>query len=498
MEAFSMSDQHVRPALQGNVLTLGHVSAVSLAWLGLAISTYFIIPLAEQATGPITPLVFLVVTLALLPTAVSFAVMTNRRPSAGSAFTWLWESTSPRIGLWIGWLLLTLYALIGCSVQPLFAGITFNSVLSLFNIGTNYWTGVGGSFIFLAVIFWILYRGVHRSTRSILVLLAIEAGFVLVFSLYIIIHQGFSGQLSLAPLNPSAGIGGLDGFKVALLFGVFSLAGFDIVATVSEESKAPRRIVPLATILTTIFAGVFWMFSSYALAVAVPLKTMNAFLGSASQTGVWYQVANQYIGPLKVLVVFTAVTAVVAIMAAIMLAAARLMFAMARDGYFPKWLAEVHPKYKTPWHSQIVIFGIALVIPIAVGLWQGSNLSNAYGWLGEAYVFFIMVPYLFVNVANLVYHLRFRRDQFNILLNGVIPILGIVVVVYLLVVGFFQLLLGLPFYTGSSIVWFSLAWAVVGLVWALIVGGRRRGSATDLYEMSDAVASPAVGGSGGV
>ena len=98
--------------------------------------------------------------------------------------------------------------------------------------------------------------------------------------------------------------------------------------------------------------------------------------------------------------------------------------------------------------------------------WQGG-IGGAYAYVGEVFVFFVLVLYIFANVANIFYHLRVVRDEFNIWLNLVIPVVGIGIDAYILYKSFFVSELGLPFKTGSSIVWFSLAWAAIGVIWAV-------------------------------
>src|SRR5260370_12377284 len=82
-----------------------------------------------------------------------------------------------------------------------------------------------------------------------------------------------------------------------------------------------------------------------------------------------------------------------------------------------------------------LILALTIVIDIIWALWVG--LYNAFGWWGSAIVFFALVTYIFVNLANIIFFWRFRREQFNILLNVVIPVIGIVVGVYLLYNSFF-------------------------------------------------------------
>jgi len=87
-----------------------------------------------------------------------------------------------------------------------------------------------------------------------------------------------------------------------------------------------------------------------------------------------------------------------------------------------------------------------------------------------------------VNLANPVYHARLGREQFNWFLNGFIPVAGIAIDAYILYKGFFVSELALPFKTGSSIVWISLAWAVIGIFWALWWSARRRLSSISLAD----------------
>src|SRR6267378_3889256 len=121
-----------------------------------------------------------------LPTAISFAVMNNRRPSAGSGSTWLWESVAPPVGLWLGWIMITAY-LVVCSIYPPGFGLFFNSLLSIFGIGTNVWTGIAGGVASVLICGYIAHRNIRLGAAVIGVLMVFEAGFVLLLSLFIVI-----------------------------------------------------------------------------------------------------------------------------------------------------------------------------------------------------------------------------------------------------------------------------------------------------------------------
>jgi len=83
----------------------------------------------SDSGGPDMPFLFILITIAVLPTAVSYALMNNGRPSAGSGYTWLWESTYPGVGLWLGWMMITTYVVVSALYPPAF-GTFFNALLS--------------------------------------------------------------------------------------------------------------------------------------------------------------------------------------------------------------------------------------------------------------------------------------------------------------------------------------------------------------------------------
>ena len=92
--------------LHRNALSLAGLVTLGIAYMGLALAAYFNFGFMEGLTGPVVPLAFAAVTILMLPTAASYAVMNGRRPSTGSTLTWLWEATTPGLGAWLGWKML--------------------------------------------------------------------------------------------------------------------------------------------------------------------------------------------------------------------------------------------------------------------------------------------------------------------------------------------------------------------------------------------------------
>jgi amino acid transporter len=422
-------------SLNKNALGLWGLVIMGIAYMGLALTAYFNFGIMEGITGPVVPLAFAAVTVAMLPTAASYAIMNSRRPSTGATLTWLWEATTPPLGVWLGWVLVIAY-IVGCILQPVMFGLFFNSFLNYFGVHTSYTTATLAGLIPILVVGYMTKKDIRISARIVGLFITIEAGFVALLCLYILIKQGVDGNLTWQPFNPTAATAGWTGFLNALLFAVLAIAAFDIVAPMAEETRTPRSLVPRATIYVTVGAGLYWVFTSFGIVNAVPAATMAHYVTSGQFTPI-YLVAGHYVSWLKILVPLTGFTAVFAAFSAISLAASRQLYALSREGLAPRAFARTD-RNKTPWNAQLLVLGCCVVLPVLISLYQQRNPLLAFGWIGEAYVFFILIPYTLTCVANIFYHRRFHRNEINPLTNLVLPVLGIAINCYIFYKNFFQ------------------------------------------------------------
>ena len=464
--------------LRRNSLNLRRLIFIGLAYFSLAPVIYLNMGFMEtDSGGPVMPFLFILITIAVLPTAVSFAVMNNRRPSAGSGYTWLWESTYPVVGLWLGWMMITTYVVVA-ALYPAAFGTFFNALLSYFHLSATIWTGIAGGVISILVIGYLQHNNIKLSATVIAVLMVVEASFVAALALVIVVKGGALGHITGRPFDPGAAGAGFAGLSLAAIFAFLSIAGVDGIAPVAEESHTPRKLIPLATILMTLIAGGYWTLVSYGFAISVPVSTVQHYVNAGELTPV-LPIAQRYIGGWAVLVPITGFTAALASFGASLYAASRLTYAVAREGFVWKYFAGLHHRFQTPWRAEVATLAVGTVALFVITIWQGG-VANAYGYMGEIFVFFVLILYIFVNFANILYHARFRRSEFNWLTNGLVPVLGIGIDAYILYKGFFATEISLPFATGSSIVWFSLAWTALGVVWTLWWRSRRKLSAISL------------------
>ena len=459
--------------LNTNALGLWGLVIMGIAYMGLALTAYFNFGLMEGITGPIVPLAFAAVTVAMLPTAASYAIMNSRRPSTGATLTWLWEATTPPLGVWLGWVLVIAY-IVGCILQPVMFGLFFNSFLNFFGVHAGYLTATLSGLIPIVVVGFMTQKDIRISAKLVGLFITIEAGFVALLCVYILIKQGVAGHLSWQPLNPAAATAGWTGFLNALLFAVLAIAAFDIVAPMAEETRSPRSLVPKATIYVTVGAGLYWVFTSFGIVNSVPSSTMASYVNSGQFTPI-YLVAGHYVSWLRILVPLTGFTAVFAAFSAISIAASRQLYALSREGLAPRAFAKTNAN-KTPWNAQLLVLGCCVVLPILISLYQHHDPLLAFGWIGESYVFFILIPYTLTCVANIFYHRRFHRGDFNMLTNLVLPVLGIAINVYIFYKNFFQtfVLNATSFTTQTSISVACFAAIILAVVFT-VLGIRKTG-----------------------
>ncbi len=419
-------------------------------------------PIALTA-GNTTPLIYLLALLVTLPTAINFAMVSKEMPSSGSAYTWLWETTNPFIGIWIGWLLFGFF-LIVVFLQPLLFGLFFNDLLRLLNVEVNYSHFVISIVLSSLIVAFFTYRGGNVSEKGSLADLLIQMILVLALALTVIISVIINKNIDTASLlSSSASGGGLTGISQALIFGILSFTGFNVIANMAEETKNPKKTIPRAIVLSCIIVGLYWIIVSWAYLIAIPLEQIKDAVRSDIVPVVL--IAKKFWGVGDILIILTGLIASLGVYLATVLGSSRVIFAMARDGAMTHSLGKLNTRYQTPWNSLHITFVftfIFVLIPAAI-----FGIYFTYMWWAKAVVFFILVIYIFVSIANPLFYYRFRKPEFSIFWNGIMGLVSLVINGYLLYKAFFVDCWKDDWINGKSVVVFALFWMVTGVLYVI-------------------------------
>jgi putrescine importer len=266
-----------RPGLRRNALGMIGIGVIGMAMMSPAIGFYGNWGYVHTSAGGASAFLFLIGGLIIAPTAVSYALVSRKLSSAGSAYTWAGHAISRHVGNWLGFIMIPFYCLVVCGPAILF-GLFFNAFLHDVGLDvplTQYWTFALGVVVMLLVTGGIAFSGITPSARVSLVMVVFETLVVLALGITIFVEK--IHHLSGMPFDPSVQGFTQNAFWLAMPIAVFSYIGFDVISLTAEEAKVAKRSVPTATLAGVAFLGLF----------AVAMADSFSFSGSEKQIGGW-------------------------------------------------------------------------------------------------------------------------------------------------------------------------------------------------------------------
>jgi amino acid transporter len=238
---------------------------------------------------------------------------------------------------------------------------------------------------------------------------------------------------------------------------VLSFLGFDAISTLAEETKGGTRIVGQATMIALCIVAVLFILQTYIAALLVPNQT--SFAGDTATNDAFYSVSAIVGGSgLKIVIAMSAaLSAAIANALVAQAATARLLFAMARDGQLPRFLAHVHPKRRVPERAVLFVAAVSLVL--------GLFFVGQVGLISSLVNFGALFSFLMLHVSVVVYFLiKQRRRSFGIHLLA--PAIGFGIIAFVLVNADVHAKLG------------GLVWLAIGVV--VLIGLRLAGRSAEL------------------
>lgn len=320
--------------------------------------------------------------------------------------------------------------------------------------------------VIITVYMFILpYLGIRISLNYVAITGLMEVLVLVLGALIIIVKAGPAN--SFVPFTIPTGTLGAVLFGV--VFSILDFTGLGTVTTVSEEIKDPRKKIKKSLIIAWLLSGLALIPTSYALTVGWGISNIGNYANSADPGLVVFQ---KFMGPVGfiLLAVFT-INSYFSYGVAKTNAVSRIWFSAARDRIlFPKSLAKVHRKYKTPGNAMIVWLGSSFILDLILGFIFGP-LTAGLVLLSMAGISIIFV-HVFANSGLSFFSYRELRKQgkSNFILHFLAPsassILGLIVV-------FYSLQSALSTYAGtpnSTNLAYLIA-PVLGVVWCLVLGG---------------------------
>jgi APA family basic amino acid/polyamine antiporter len=464
--------------------SLGPVNLITLG-IGAIIGAGIFVLTGQAAAlhaGPAIALSFVVAGITCAFAGLCYAEFASIIPIAGSAYTYGYATLGELVAWIIGWDLVLEYAFGAATVASGWSGYllslleqlrfipspslarfttTYGNDLYLYHgkweplaslpmgvstVGLTHVVGIFNVIAFLVIlaVTTVLVIGIKESANLNSAIVMVKLGVVGIFLVLGVNHLIHHPELLKANWHPfipphqGPGAFGIQGIVAGASFVFFAYIGFDAVSTAAQEARNPQRDMPIGILGSLVVCTILYILVSLTLTGLVPYTELNV----AEPVAVGIDATGVAWGSL--LVKIGAVFGLGTVMLVMLLGQSRVFFSMSRDGLLPQWASAIHPKFRTPWISNIVVGTIVAFLPALLPIAKLAALVN----MGTLLAFTI--------VSAGVWILRVRHPDlerpFRTPLVPLVPILG--------VLSAFYLMLNLPLITWIV----AIAWLLIGLV----------------------------------
>jgi APA family basic amino acid/polyamine antiporter len=428
----------------GNLIALG-VGAIIGA--GLFVRTA---AAAGQAAGPAVTLSFIVAAIGCAFAGLCYAEFAAMIPISGSAYAYSYVTMGETVAWIIGWALIMEYAL-GAATVSIAWSEYLNKLLgnkipyewchspfeSLTDAAGVLHHGVinAPALVILLLLTLLLIKGTQESAIVNAIIVFIKVAIVLIF---IVVGWQFIQAKNhtpyLIPANQAPvmdhgkviaeysgvfkhGWGGVLG-GAAIVF--FAFIGFDAVSTAAQEAKNPKRDMPIGILGSLVVCTILYILFGHVLTGVAPwtdfvdpTKGKEASVAYAIST---YMTGYGWLATAVTVAILAGFSSVILVM---LMGQSRVFYSMANDGLLPKAFSDLHPKYRTPYKSNWILF-------VFVGAFAAFVPGSVAGDLTSFGTLFA-----FVLVSLGVWILRIKSPNmerpFKTPLVPIVPILGAII-----------------------------------------------------------------------
>ena len=388
------------PTPTGKGLAAGTLGLWGSTVIGLA-STAPVYSLAASlgfvvlAVGAQAPIAFIIAFVPMLFVAFAYRELNRDVPDCGTTFTWATKAFGP----WVGWMGGWGVAVAGIVVLANLAqigGIYFWLLVAP-DLAENVFVVTATGVVFIALMTWISWRGLEIGARLQNVLLGVQYLALALFVVFaaVAVITGTAPEGSTTPsadwFNPFA-FESFPGLVEAVLLALFIYWGWDTCLALNEETRDPKRIPGRAAVLTTVILLVTYVGVAVAAMSYAGLGDTGLGLGSeANAEDVFFVLKDVLFGPWAWLLVIAVMISAVSSTQTTILPTARGTLAMAVYKALPKRFATVHPRYRTPSFSTLLMGFVAIVFYVGMTLISDNILQDTILSLGLAIAFYYAI-----------------------------------------------------------------------------------------------------------
>jgi amino acid transporter len=366
--------------------------------------------------GAAVPGAYVAVGLVLLFFSIGYATMSEKVTNAGAFFAYVGRGLGIGPGVGAAYASLLAYLAIQLAIYGFFGAVMSGKMNAEFGVDFSWWVW---SLIGWAIVLVLSAFSVDVGAKVLGVLLALELGSLLLMSLAVFVQGGGPDGVELgasfAPDNIL--VGGLAGSAgIALAFAFASFIGFEATAIYGEESRDPKRAVPIATYAAVALITVIFALTTLAVVSALGADTViDEAAGRSAVDGVplvdsaqvLFSVAEEYVGSwLASTMGWLVLSSLFAGLLAFQNSAARYFFSMGRAGVLPRQLDHVNAA-GAPVRGSVVVSVVTGVVILLFAVGDKDPVLNLFFWFSGLAVVAIVLVEVLVCAAVIAF---FRRN----------------------------------------------------------------------------------------
>lgn len=369
--------------------SLGSFSLISLgigAIIGAGLFSIIGIAAAQHA-GPAVVLSFILAAIGCALTGLCFSELAAMIPVSGGPYSYAYVTLGEFIAWIVGWALVLEYATgaaavaiswsaymvsflqdFGIQLPAMFVSSSWQPTYLMDGTEVYGWINIP-SLLIVMLLTGLLIIGVEKSAKVNSVLVIVKVAVVLIF---IIVGFSYIDDQNYKPFIPeNTGVFGSFGWSGVLrAAGIvfFAYIGFDAVSTAAQEVKNPQRNLPIGIIGSLAICTILYVLFAIVLVGLLPYTELDVAAPVADAIN---ETPYLWLNGLIKLAIIAGLTSVVLVL---MLGQSRIFFTMSKDGLLPPVFGVVHPKFHTPWISNLIIMA-------AVGLFAAFAPLSLVGQL---------------------------------------------------------------------------------------------------------------------
>ncbi|OIP03963.1 MAG: amino acid permease [Bacteroidetes bacterium CG2_30_32_10] len=421
------------------------LTAISLIALGIGAiigAGLFVRTAAAAANnaGPSVTIGFIIAGIGCALAGLCYAEFASMIPISGSAYTYSYATMGELMAWIIGWDLVLEYAL-GAATVSIAWSEYLNKLLSYFDYHIPYEfchspfevSTLGAHGIMnipaLFIVFLLTLLLIKGARESSLVNGIIVLTKVAIVILFIAFGWSFINPINHTPFIPESSIyvdgqgvshnfGGILGILGAAGVVFFAFIGFDAVSTAAQETKNPKKAMPIGILGSLAICTVLYILFSY---VLTGVASIDDFRNAGKEASVTYAIQTYmtgygWLGKLVTVAILAGFSSVILVM---LYGQSRVFYSMSRDGLVPKLFSDVHSKYRTPYKSNMLFLAF-------VGLFASFVPQDIVGdmtSIGTLFAFILVcIGVMIMRKTNPEIPRQFKTPWVP-----VVPILGVIV-----------------------------------------------------------------------